>query len=929
MLSSPSLSWQKLHDVYYSIRTCYDPLNWPIENLHANYRVAVSTHTTLIALAARSAQYPNVIDVYSLSGNKIWSVIFNSTPQEHIIDFAFRDEDLVVVLSSGKYRLYTDFEGTFNEYSYTDNLSKLNNQHDQKGQKYVITNLENNETEEIFDALEAQVWGQLLVLRHRNRIIFSELTTFQNYDLLLDHMDLAEVNGITFLSTKDLKTDFLLSYAKTIYTVKLDFLASTSEFIDQKLTDGPFTKVSASPSGSLISIFNEKSSKIYVVRKLFDKVLLEFDTSNESSAPFMIEWAGNDAIILSLRDEIKLIGPNQISISFFYDIVDQEEFDLNRLPKETPDSNISFTIPIIKTEPDGLRIITSKKVEFLSRVPQSSINIHLVGSSHPSLILLDCVSKLRDHSSKADTNISFLKSENTLREAMSGCLDAVLHEFDVQWQKAILKAVSFGKIYDNDYYNADEYLKVVNIVKVLNQLRYPEFGLFLTHRVVEHIGWETVIKMLLRRQAHFLALKVISLLRLSDLTDLVYSHWCCCKIKKERSMSDYELFRIIAKKLISYEKQKPGNTKRNHISVLEISNVAYQEGRLDLCKLLITLEPTMLAKLKEYLMIEEIELALVKTFQAGDLDLCRLLLLHFQDSLPKLQLFKLLNQNEQSGLLRDTSARQLLNDEDIKIILQDNLFIGGDLIGNFWVQNMAKHNASMLDSYYKHESKSLERSIAKVKKFLTQEKDVENINYEEVYQVHKQKLHTLLSHQKYSTIVQKELGVLELKKKLSEMYQTSFFGEKSLTDVLVKLIKMHQIKIANKVIKEHKVPQEKLWYLVLELYCRMNEFERLHKFITGSNSGLKLKSPIGMAVIAETCITYGAPKAYVLVYINAITDAPYGKIVELYLQIGEFSEAAEVAFNNKDSASLQAILKRARGLDNSTIDEIKSYISRL
>ncbi|PYD23727.1 hypothetical protein DND58_29810, partial [Pseudomonas syringae pv. pisi] len=201
---------------------------------------------------------------------------------------------------------------------------------------------------------------------------------------------------------------------------------------------------------------------------------------------------------------------------------------------------------------------------------------------------------------------------------------------------------------------ADEYLKVVNIVKVLNQLRYPEFGLFLTHRVVEHIGWETVIKMLLRRQAHFLALKVISLLRLSDLTDLVYSHWCCCKIKKERSMSDYELFRIIAKKLISYEKQKPGNTKRNHISVLEISNVAYQEGRLDLCKLLITLEPTMLAKLKEYLMIEEIELALVKTFQAGDLDLCRLLLLHFQDSLPKLQLFKLLNQNEQSGLLRDT-----------------------------------------------------------------------------------------------------------------------------------------------------------------------------------------------------------------------------------------------------------------------------------
>lgn len=929
MLTNPSLSWQKLHDVYYSIRTCYDSLNWPVENLHSNYRVAISTHTTLIALASRMAKYPNVIDVHSITGKKLWSVVFNSTPQEHIVDFVFRNEDLIVVLNSGKYRVYTDFQGTFNEYSFQENLVSLGNQEEESGKRYVITNLENDETEEAFDVIEAQIWANYLVLRHKSRITLSDLNTFQNYDLSLEHLDLSLVHCIALLSAKEQSIEFLLSYSNTIYNVKLDVGLQSAQFDDQKLTDGPFTRISISHNRSLISIFNEKSSMIFVVRKLFDKVLLEYDTSNESSVPFMIEWAGNDAIILSLRDEIKLIGPDQISISFFYDIVDQEEFDLDQLLREKQDSDLSFTVPIIKSEPDGLRIITSKKVEFLSRVPQPSIDIHLVGSSHPSLILLDCASKLSEQPSKADTNISLLKSEGSLREAMNGCLNAVLYEFDPQWQKTILKAVSFGKIYDNDYYNAEEYLKVVNIIKVLNQIRSSEYGIFLTYEVVKEVGWDVVIGMLLTRHEHLLALKTIGLLQLPDLTNVVYSHWCCCKIRKELNLSDYDLFKIVAKKLISLERFTPGDMKRNHISVLGISNVAYQEGRVDLCKLLINLEPSMLAKMKEYLMIDETELALIKTFQAGDLDLCRLLLLHLQDTLPQLQLFKLLNQNEQSGLFKDTSARLLLKDEEIKVILQDNLFVSGDLIGNFWVQNIAKYNAPLVDSYFKNESKFLERQLFKVKKFLREKKETENTNFEEVFQIHKQKLHGLLNNLKYTKITQRELAILELKKKLSEMYQTSFFGAKSLTDVLVKLIKMHQIKTANKIVKDQKLPPEKLWYLVLEVYSDAGEFERLHKFITTNSSGSKLKSPIGMTVIAETCITYGAPKAYTSVYIGAINDSSYQKVVELYLSIGEFKLAAEEAFNNKDGEMLRSILKKARGSNEETISAIKSYVSRV
>ena len=110
----------------------------------------------------------------------------------------------------------------------------------------------------------------------------------------------------------------------------------------------------------------------------------------------------------------------------------------------------------------------------------------------------------------------------------------------------MLKAVSFGKAYYDDYYNADEYLKTLNYLKVLNQLGSPELGIFLTYNELLSIGWEELIQMLLRRDLHFLALKVIDLLDLQNLKELVYIHWCCYKIRKEMNMSDMELFEIIS-----------------------------------------------------------------------------------------------------------------------------------------------------------------------------------------------------------------------------------------------------------------------------------------------------------------------------------------------------------------------------------------------
>lgn len=943
MVSNPSLLWQKLQDVYYSLRTCYDVLSWPIDNLYSNYRVALSPNTTVLALASKFVPHPNVIDVYSISGAKYWSVVYNSHPTDHIVDFGFRNEDLVVVLSNQKFRYYRDFKGNFDEHSYTDDLTRLNQLGAEEAStenRLYVTNLENNQPEDVFHVREVKVWDRYLLLKLHNRHLITDLQTLRNYEIPFSKFEHAKFHFVNPLSVENDVLTLLVGYDQTIISVKADLGLRTYEIVDHGLTDGPFTQITASPNCALVVLFNAEASKIFVINNAFDQVLLEYDTSNESSAPYQVEWCGNDAIILSLRDEIKLIGPGQRSISFFYDVVEEEEFDLELLLKDNAVDDLSFTIPLIKTEKDGLKIITTNKVEFLSMVPKTVVNLYQIGSSHPCSILLDCVDKLADHSSKADTNISLLKADDSLQLAMSECLQASLEEFSPLWQKRILKAVSFGKIYYDNYYDADEYLKVVNYVKILNQLRSSEIGLFLTYKEMLDIGWKGIIEELLRRDLYYLAIKVIDLLELKELTDLVYIHWCSYKIKKDLNSSDIDLFKTIAKKLVSAIPVDSNQPLKNYISIDEILNVAFEEGRINLCKLLINLEPSVPKKIQHFLKYEEVELALIKSFQTADYDLARLLLLHLQDKLSTSQFYKILNQNEQTAVISDTSLNEL---KELKIttnILHGSLFISGDLIGNFWVHSIGKNNRKLLEEFYRQEDKKLELSKQKFKEFLSKggpsaysEDSLQD--FHEEYKIRLTKLMNRTGSRRSVKLYQYELEVLNLKKKLSETYQKSFFDAVSVMDVISKLIKMNQLKQASKVVKEFRISNAKYWHTVLEILFKAGDFENLMKFVVANNpssgpSKARLKSPIGFKPFVDAGIAFGAPKDHLTTYVENCTELPYNERVEMFLGIGDLPSAAEEAFRHKDSDSLNVIYVKAKDSNNENVmKSVRNALSKL
>lgn len=914
MPTNPSLGWQKLLYAYYNIRKCYESLNWPVNHIFSSFNVAISPNTTLLALADKSVANPSVIEVYSVSGNKIWSLFHNSGVA--IVGFAFHNENLVVVLANYKFRLYTDFHRTFNEYAFTENVVSLRNVSEgvfSTGPSYkpVITNLETNETEEALEIVETHVWGDFLVVRFGHKVAVTHIGTFANYEIPLDGLDPLQIHTFSLLSVNHSVLDFLISYSSTIYQVTLDTGNRTVELSDKVITVGPFTKIAVSPSGAFVALLNEQESKIFVTNRLFDRELMAYDTLNESSAPYMMEWTGEDAIILSLREEIKLIGPHQSSISFFYDMVD--DFDLSY------SSTQNFTVPIIKLEKDGLKIITDSKVEFLLRVPQCAVDLLLVGSLHPSSVLLDCVDKLQHQSSKADTNIAYLKSEGLLETAIQGCLEAALDEFSPIWQKKILQAASFGKLYYDDYFDAERYLGVVNAVKVLNQIRSPEIGVFLTYRESQHIGWSAVVQMLIKRSQHLLALKVAQILNLD--TQPVYVDWCCRKIMLEPEMGAGELFKVILKKLISSQNHK------NTVSISEIFRLSQQEGRTDLCKLLVDLEPVTMQKVSLLLEIGETELALVKCFESVDADLCRLLLLHLKNTLSETQFGEILDQVERKNEPRLDTSGSLPENTYIQTYLRDDLFVSGDVIGNFWEQTILG-NRDRLESYYKYSGSSLLRTKMKIQNYIGDTSQVAGADYEAFYQAKKSKLASI-SDRKLAKLVSIELELLDVQHKLSETYQQSFFEEKSLVGVLEKLISMKQAKVASDIARTHKVSAQKLWNLVLEKYSKDGEFERLHAFIFKSSKSKPTKAPISFETIAETCIFYGAPKDHISQYIGCCTDVSASRRAELYLKNDDLARAAEEALKTTDIELLKHISYRSQDGDAAVHSAVQQYLSKL
>lgn len=96
--------------------------------------------------------------------------------------------------------------------------------------------------------------------------------------------------------------------------------------------------------------------------------------------PEQLAWCGMDAVLLYWDDMLLMMGPDGEPVHYLYDE------------------------PIILIpECDGVRILSNSSMEFLQRVPDSTVSIFTIGSTSPAALLYDALDHFDRRSAKVET----------------------------------------------------------------------------------------------------------------------------------------------------------------------------------------------------------------------------------------------------------------------------------------------------------------------------------------------------------------------------------------------------------------------------------------------------------------------------------------------------------------------------------------------
>lgn len=276
--------------------------------------------------------------------------------------------------------------------------------------------------------------------------------------------------------------EVVVSTGSTVLTI------DSLERIDQRLSKGPFSQIAISPNGRFSALIT-LSGSLWVVSWDFARNLSEVDLSKFVEAaegtgqPDRVEWCGDNAVVVAWGGKVVMFGPGGDTLEYDY-------------PPAV----------VLAGEVDGLRIISSSTCEVLQKVPggcseptsfvgtdpsDASLAVFQPGSEHPAAVLYDALDHFERKSPKADEAIRSIRPD--LARAVDTCIEAAGREWDVTWQRRLLKvrclegcgmltsqAAQFGRAF-LDLYNPGDFVAMAQTLKVLNAVRYYEIGIPITY----------------------------------------------------------------------------------------------------------------------------------------------------------------------------------------------------------------------------------------------------------------------------------------------------------------------------------------------------------------------------------------------------------------------------------------------------------------
>ena len=680
------------------------------------------------------------IDIYSCSGKLISRINWE---KGSIRGLGWSDDErLLVVTEDGTVRVYYDLHGDFHPFSLGHGADE-------------------------FGIRSCRFWSSGFVALLSNNALIAVSSYEEPRPKLLATPPTGEVHSWSLIPpayTLSRSVEVLLTIDHTVYVV------DAAEAEDRGLSDGPFKHINVSPNGRFVALYTE-DGKVWVVGSDFQNKYSEYD-SKAKTTPAYVHWCGNDSVILAWEDEVHMVGPNGVAVKYFYD-------------------GQVHVIPDL----DGVRILSNEVCEFLHKVPDATEEVFRLGSTSPASILLDSIELLEKKSPKADENIQRIKAN--LSEAVETCVRAAGQEFNIYYQKQLLKAASFGKSV-LDLYNSDEFVDMCEDLRVLNAVHDYRIGLPVSYDQYVRLTPQRLISRLVNRREYLLAIKLSDALHLPS--SQIYVHWASQKVKGATADDD-----AICELIVQRLRGKHG------VSFESIARSAYDEGRSHLATSLLNHEPRAGKQVPLLLNMEEDEIALDKAIESGDTDLVFFVLLHLKKKLPLASFFRMINNRPVASALVESSARaqdtELLKD----MYYQDDRPIDGS--------NLLFEEA-MRQTQLQTKSDKLKLAA----RLLTDAKDPNAV------------LHS------------KTFGETGMLLKMQEAFDKDITDSSgsytglSVNETMFRLIRSGYSKRAAKVQSEFKVPEKTYWWVRLRALVAARLWGELEEV------GKNRKSPIGWEV---------------------------------------------------------------------------------
>lgn len=617
----------------------------------------------------------------------------------------------------------------------------------------------------------------------------------------------------------------------------------------------------ASANYKLISYYTE-NDEVYVVSIDFNPktwfLLQVGDTSGQGKKPKAMVWCGDDCIVLVHSKHIVLLGPKKAQKRIEYD------------------AKGILTFP----ETDGLRIVTSKKNEFLRRIPECYSNVLKLLSHQPGATLFDAYKAYEAREPLPDEDIRSKKDD--LLSAVNDCLDAATFELNERLQQTLLKAAAYGKLFlPQGVFDHNRFAEACKYIKVLHNVNHEYIQRTMTYQQLKSIDEEHLIKILMRYRLHFLAFTIINLLRPLDQDKhlrSIYTNWACCKVQESNDPPEMICLAI-----------KEKTKDQQGISYTEIAHRAVEAGKKDLAKLLMELENSYHKRVPVFLWMQEWDLALRNAIASNDTNLLNLVI----HSIVKAD-------------MREADMYQMLSFHELS---------RSHLMSYYNLFEEAKLNAYL--KYLKNPEESAFTAVAQAYTTTRVDTRLQCLNFAA-------KFFAESGNKFYSDMVSEHLEVLK-KIKTSMDSADPKKGKVQMEDKpiqkVLEFVMEDDIKVAQSLQKTCKIPEPRFAFTRMKDLAKRGKWDEFDKYVNEKNRGSSIIVPFDF--IIDLCLEN---KQEELAERYALRIPDIGEGVSYLKYMGKYRMAVDHAFKNKNMEIVQEIKDLMHAQNNF---EIQNYIESL